>query len=50
MSCEITDNKPKYHYKIKKGITNIKGGICVLQELNYPEEIIKNTKKIISQI
>jgi len=50
MSCDIIDDKPNYHYKIKKGITDIKGGICVLQELKYPEEIIKNTKKIISQI
>jgi hypothetical protein len=50
MSCEIIDNKPKYYYKIKDGITTVKGGICVLQELNYPPEIIKNTKKILSQI
>jgi len=50
MSCKIINNKPKYYYKIKNGITNVKGGICVLQELNYPQEIINNTKKIISQI
>ena len=50
MSCEIINDKPKYHYKIKNGITSVKGGICVLQELNYPKEIIKNTKKILSQI
>ena len=50
MHCKIIKNKPKYYYKIKDGITNVKGGICVLQELNYPNQIIKKTKKIISEI
>ena len=50
MECNIINDKPKYNYKIKKGISNTKGGICVLQELNYPKEIIKNTKKTISII
>ena len=50
MHCKIIKNKPKYYYKIKDGITNVKGGICVLKELNYPNQIIKNTKKIISEI
>jgi hypothetical protein len=33
----------KYTYKLKKGISNIKGGIKVLHDMNYPQEIIDNT-------
>mgnify|MGYP006087976005 CR=1 FL=1 len=32
-------------YKIKKGISKVKGGIKVLKDLEYPEEIINNIKK-----
>jgi DNA mismatch repair ATPase MutS len=34
-----------YTYKIKKGISNIRGGIKVLKDMNYPEEIINNSSK-----
>lgn len=30
-----------YTYKLKKGISTLKGGIRVLKDLNYPEEILK---------
>ena len=29
-------------YKIKKGVSKVKGGLKVLKDLEYPEEIIKN--------
>jgi hypothetical protein len=32
-----------YVYKIKKGISSIKGGIKVLKDLNYPVEIIEDS-------
>ena len=32
-------------YKIKKGISKVKGGIKVLKDLEYPKEIINNIKK-----
>ena len=35
----------KFSYKIKKGISKIKGGLKVLKDLNYPEEIIDKIKK-----
>ena len=43
-------DKPKYSYKIKKGISQIKGGISVLQELSYPKEIITKTKIILDML
>lgn len=36
-------NKIKYIYKLANGISEIKGGINVLYDMNYPEEIIKKT-------
>ena len=38
----------KYTYKLKKGISYIKGGVKVLNDLNYPKEIIDSTKKTIN--
>tara|TARA_B100001094_G_C17417246_1_gene432953 strand:- start:257 stop:484 length:228 start_codon:yes stop_codon:yes gene_type:complete len=34
-----------YTYKLKKGISTIKGGIKVFKDLNYPDELIKKIKK-----
>ena len=38
-----TNNKISYSYLLKEGISEIKGGINVLCEMNYPQEIINNT-------
>ena len=38
----------KYLYKLGKGISSVKGGIKVLQDLDYPIEIINDTKRIIN--
>jgi hypothetical protein len=37
-----------YTYKLEKGISDIKGGVKVLSELNYPSVIVENTKNMIS--
>jgi DNA mismatch repair ATPase MutS len=37
------DNKLEYLYKMKPGISNVKGGVSVLYQMNYPDEIIRNT-------
>ena len=51
MSVNImSDHNVEYLYKFKKGISTIKGGIKVLYDLEYPEEIIANTKKILSSL
>ena len=34
----------EYTYKIKRGISKVKGAMKVLQDLNYPENIITNMK------
>lgn len=36
----------EYTYKIKKGISNVKGALKVLKDLEYPENIITNMKQI----
>ena len=39
------DNIPSYTYKLTTGISKIKGGICVLKNLGYPQDILtKNTR------
>jgi len=45
--CMKVNNNAKdfeYTYKIKKGISKVKGAMKVLQDLNYPENIITNMK------
>jgi DNA mismatch repair ATPase MutS len=37
------ENKLHYLYELRKGISNVKGGINVLYEMNYPSEIIERT-------
>jgi len=36
-----------HSYKIVRGISKIRGGICVLKELHYPIKILKETESII---
>ena len=44
MDAEKKGNKVNYKYKLKPGISLIKGGFSVLTEMNYPKEILDNTK------
>jgi uncharacterized protein YneR len=44
MEAEKKGNKVHYKYKLKSGISSIKGGFSVLTEMNYPKEILDNTK------
>ena len=50
MKTKMNNNKPKYFYKIKPGISEIKGAITVLKDLGYPESLINNTKNIIDNL
>jgi hypothetical protein len=45
MSSEKINHKLKYHYILKQGISDVKGGINILTEMNYPKEIIDETIK-----
>ena len=39
-----------YQYKLKKNISTIQGGVKVLTDLGYPEEIINRTKEIMKTL
>jgi len=43
MDTTTVDNKIVYSYVLKDGISTVKGGINILCDLNYPEEIIRRT-------
>jgi hypothetical protein len=45
MDATKNNNKIHYTYSMKEGISNVKGGINVLCDMNYPKEIIDNTIK-----
>lgn len=51
MKIKHTENgKFEYTYLLQEGISNIKGGVKVLRELDYPSEIISNTNKMINNL
>ena len=41
METRMKGDVPHYSYKIVDGVSKIKGGICVLRQLNYPQKILK---------
>jgi hypothetical protein len=43
MLTEKINNDLVYKYILKEGISDIKGGLIVLKQMNYPKEIIDNT-------
>jgi len=45
MVTHKNNNKLIYTYKFETGISEVKGGINVLTDMNYPQEIIDNTIK-----
>lgn len=49
MLIDVVDEKLNYTYKIDKGISNVKGGIHVLENLGYSNEIIQDAKKTIKE-
>ncbi len=50
MCVEETGEDFKYTYKLTKGISAVKGGVKVLKDLEYPDEIVRETKKAIYEI
>ena len=44
------NNNPIYTYKITNGISTVKGGVSVLKNLEYPENIIKMSTRILEKI
>lgn len=47
-TSERVTNKHMAQYKMKKGISRKKGGLNILKQLNYPNEIIQKAHSIIS--
>jgi len=45
MHTERTGDTFSYTYELKKGVSTVKGGFKVLEDMNYPREIIDNTNK-----
>ena len=45
--AEKKANSIRYTYKLGKGISSVKGGIKVLEDLDYPIEIINDTRNMI---
>jgi hypothetical protein len=50
MKVNNDDEKFVYTYKIGSGLSNIKGGIKVLKDLEFPESIIKDSESILDKI
>jgi DNA mismatch repair ATPase MutS len=34
----------QYLYKLKKGISKVQGGVEILKQMNYPEEILQDIR------
>ena len=50
MNIDTQTEKFVYTYKLKKGISNIKGGVKVLKDLDYPVEIIDSTNDVLNNL
>ena len=50
MKTTMIKGNPQYYYQLEEGISTIKGGISVLKELHYPEEITSHTEQIICKL
>jgi hypothetical protein len=44
-----TGDNFNYTYELDKGISNVKGGLKVLSDMNYPKEILTNTSEFFSK-
>ena len=43
MITDVKDKKLIYTYKMDKGISHVKGVVNILEEMNYPREIVDDT-------
>lgn len=48
MNIDTKEDEFIYTYELNKGISDIKGGVKILKDLNYPPLLIKMTESIIS--
>jgi DNA mismatch repair ATPase MutS len=46
MGVEVGDDgSMHYTYKMKKGISRVQGAVKILEQLDYPDEIIQSIKE-----
>lgn len=45
MKTEKTENQLQYTYVLEEGISDVKGGVIVLKQMNYPKEILEDSVK-----
>jgi hypothetical protein len=50
MCVKFDNSKIKYLYKIQEGISDIKGGMNVLIDLDYDKEVLDNANKILNEL
>jgi len=50
MGVNANNSKIEYTYKINDGISNVKGALHVLKELNYPQIIIDRAESILDNL
>jgi DNA mismatch repair ATPase MutS len=46
MEIKATEEGFNYTYELKQGISTVRGGFKVLEDMNYPKEIITNTNSL----
>ena len=39
-----------YSYKLQRGISNVRGGVEVLRELEYPDAVVSEAAKVVSAL
>jgi DNA mismatch repair ATPase MutS len=44
MNVKEKDGKMVYTYTLKKGISKVQGAVSILEDMNYPEEIVRSVK------
>ena len=50
MKTHIKDNVPTYLYKLVNGKSGLKGGVSVLKNLDYPQDILNETLSILRKL
>ena len=45
MSVKLTDRNIEYTYKMREGISKVRGGVLILEGMNYPKEILDLIRK-----
>jgi DNA mismatch repair ATPase MutS len=50
MATKASGADIKYTYKLKKGISSVRGGTKVLSDLEYPKEILDGAENVIDKL